>query len=41
MPRKSKGKLVYYSDFIGLKGRITVPLLDIKKIIYLGLNKDP
>jgi hypothetical protein len=49
MPGKSKGKLVYCSDFISVEGRIRVlstegeynPDLDAQKIIYPGSNRDP
>jgi hypothetical protein len=49
MPGKSKGKLVYCSDFIGLEGMIRItgpdreynPKWDARKIIYLGSNGDP
>jgi hypothetical protein len=52
MPRKSKERLIYNSEFIGPKERIWVANnrgifipddldLDIRKIIYLGLNRDP
>jgi hypothetical protein len=52
MPRKSKGRLIHDSEFIGPKGRIRVldnkgifilddPNLDAQQIIYLGLNRDP
>ena len=52
MPGKSKGRLIYDSEFMGPKGRIRVPNnkgifildnpnLDTHQIIYLGLNKDP
>ena len=44
---KSKGKLVYCSDFIGPNKRITiyntegVITKNTRKIIYLGSNGDP
>ncbi len=52
MPGKSKGRLIYDSEFIGPKGRIRVRGedreyhpddldLDARKIIYLGSNRDP
>jgi hypothetical protein len=52
MPGKSKGRLIYDSEFVGPKGRIRVPNidgifvpdhpdLDAWQIIYLGLNRDP
>jgi predicted RNase H-like nuclease (RuvC/YqgF family) len=43
MPGKSKGKLIYVSDFIGVKGRIAMPNLglDTRKIIYPGARGDP
>jgi hypothetical protein len=52
MPRKSKGRLIHDSEFMGPKERIWVTNnkgifipdnldLDVRKIIYLGLNKDP
>jgi hypothetical protein len=52
MPGKSKGRLIYNSEFTGPKGRIRVlnidgifvpdhPDLDARQIIYLGLNRDP
>jgi hypothetical protein len=47
MPGKSKGRLVHYSDFIGLEGRITMPSadrvalnLDAQRMIYPGSNRD-
>jgi len=43
MPGKSKGKLIYVSDFIRLEGRINIPELnlDARKIIYPGARGDP
>jgi hypothetical protein len=52
MPRKSKERLIYDSEFMGPKGYIRVPNnrgifipdnpnLDTRQIIYLGLNRDP
>jgi hypothetical protein len=43
MPGKSKGKLIYVSDFIRLKGKINVLELnlDTRKIIYSGARGDP
>jgi hypothetical protein len=52
MPGKSKGKLVYCSEFISLEGRIRIPNIsgqfksdhpdfNTRKIIYLGSNRDP
>jgi hypothetical protein len=52
MPGKSKGRLIYNSEFVGPKGRIRVsniddifvpdyPDLNARQIIYLGLNRDP
>jgi len=52
MPGKSKGRLIYDSEFIGPEGRIRVRGedgeyypddldLDARKIIYLGSNGDP
>ena len=49
---KSKGRLIYDSEFVGPKGRIRVlnnkgifilddPDLDTRQIIYLGSNGDP
>ena len=51
MPRKSKERLIYNSEFVGPKGRIQVINnrgifilnnldLDVRKIIYPGLNRD-
>jgi hypothetical protein len=42
MPGKSKGKLIYDSDFIGPEGRIRLPDLDLdaRKIIFLGAGGD-
>jgi hypothetical protein len=42
MPDKSKGKLIYVSNFIRTKGYITIPELglDARKIIYLGAGGD-
>jgi hypothetical protein len=39
---KSKGKLIYVSDFIGTEGRIVIPDLGLnaRKIIYLGAGGD-
>ena len=39
---KSKGKLIHVSDFIGLKGRINIPDLDLdaRKIIFPGARGD-
>jgi hypothetical protein len=52
MPGKSKGRLIYDSEFVGPKGYIRVlnnkgifipdnPDLDARKIIYPGSNRDP
>jgi hypothetical protein len=52
MPRKSKGRLIYNSKFIGPKSRIRIPNIDdifvpdhpnlnTRQIIYPGLNGDP
>jgi hypothetical protein len=43
MPSKSKGKLIYISDFIRVKGRIAMPDLGLnaQKIIYPGARGDP
>jgi hypothetical protein len=52
MPGKSKGRLIYDSEFMGPEGRIRVPNidgifvpdhldLDARQIIYPGLNGDP
>jgi hypothetical protein len=40
---KSKGKLIHDSDFIGPKGRIRMPDLDLdaRKIIFPGAGGDP
>ena len=42
MLSKSKGKLIYVSDFIRLEGRINIPELnlDARKIIYPGVRGD-
>jgi hypothetical protein len=42
MPGKSKGKLIYVSDFIRPEGRIAMPDLglDAWTIIYLGVRGD-
>jgi len=42
MLRKSKGKLIYILDFIGLKGKITMLNLDLdtRKIIFLRARGD-
>jgi len=51
MPGKSKGRLIYDSEFVGPEGRIRVlnnkgifipdnPDLDARKIIYPGSNGD-
>jgi hypothetical protein len=42
MPGKSKGRLIYVSDFIRLKGHIIIPDLglNIWKIIYPGARGD-
>ena len=39
---KSKGKLIYVFDFIGLKGKINILDLDLnaRKIIYPGVGGD-
>ena len=36
MPSKSKGGLIYCSDFISLKKRLIIGQKDARKIIYLG-----
>ena len=36
MPSKSKGGLIYCSDFISLEGRLTIGQKDARKIIYPG-----
>ena len=36
MPSKSKGGLIYCSDFISLEGRLTFGQKDAQKIIYPG-----
>jgi hypothetical protein len=36
MPSKSKGGLIHVSDFISLKGRLTIGQKDARKIIYPG-----
>jgi hypothetical protein len=43
MPGKSKGRLIYVSDFIRPKERINIPELDLNtwKIIYPGVGGDP
>jgi hypothetical protein len=52
MPRKSKGRLIHNSEFMGPEGRIRVPNinnifvpnhpdLDAQQIIYPGSNRDP
>jgi hypothetical protein len=52
MPGKSKGRLIYDSEFVGPEGRIRVPNnkgifipddpdLDARQIIYPGSNRDP
>jgi hypothetical protein len=52
MPGKNKGKLIYNSEFIDPKRYIRIlnnkgifipdnPNLNIYKIIYSGLNRDP
>ena len=43
MPGKSKGKLIYVSDFIRLKGKINILELNLntRKIIYLSARGDP
>ncbi|PVH67278.1 hypothetical protein DL98DRAFT_444045, partial [Cadophora sp. DSE1049] len=45
MPSKSKGKLTHVSDFISLKGRLTVTIngviiKDARKIIYPGSGSE-
>jgi hypothetical protein len=51
MPGKSKGRLIYDSEFVGPNGHIRIlnnkgifipddPDLDARKIIYPGLNGD-
>jgi hypothetical protein len=42
MPGKSKGRLIHVLDFIGPKGKITMPDLNIdaRKIIFLGAGGD-
>jgi hypothetical protein len=47
MPGKSKGRIVYCSDFIGPEGRIVIRdsdgiiIQDARKIIYPGAGGDP
>jgi len=43
MLSKSKGKLIYVSDFIRIKGRINILELNLnaRKIIYPGARGDP
>ena len=36
MPSKSKGDLIYCSDFISLEGRLVIGSKDARKIIYPG-----
>jgi hypothetical protein len=36
MPFKSKGGLIHMSDFISLKGRLTISQKDAREIIYPG-----
>jgi hypothetical protein len=36
MPLKSKGWLIYCSDFISLKGRLVISQKNAREIIYLG-----
>jgi hypothetical protein len=40
---KSKGRLIYVSDFIRPKGRINISELNLNawKIIYLDIKEDP
>jgi hypothetical protein len=37
MPSKSKGGLIHCSDFISLKGRLSIGQKDARKIIYPGV----
>jgi hypothetical protein len=36
MPFKSKGGLIYYSDFISLEKRLVIGQKDAQEIIYLS-----